>query len=100
MNSSKFPFSYKVIWFNYFYDDPNFKCHEDCGMGLADSYADAAKQLENYYGNDLVIIKELMLYEEAPLILLNEEVVRNYSEKKYNSKACNEHGEYPKGENK
>ena len=98
MNISKFPFSYKVIWFDGFYDDPNFKCNEDCGMGLADSYADAARQIEDYYGGDLVIIKELMLYEEAPLIRLDEDVIKNYAEEKYNPKLCNEHGEYPKGE--
>ena len=99
MNSSKFPFSYKVIWFDGLYKDPNYQYNEECGMGFAESYADAAKKLENYYGSDLVIIKELMLHEETSLILLSEEVIKNYTERKYGSRACNEHGEYPKGEN-
>lgn len=100
MNNTKFPFSYKVIYFDEFYNNPDFQYNEDCGMGLADSYADAAKQIEQYYGNDLVVIKELTLYEENSLIILDEEVIKNYANEKYNiTHPCNERGEYPKGEN-
>lgn len=101
MNNLKFPFSYKVIWFDGLYKDPNYQYNEDCGMGFADSYADAAKQIEAYYGNELVIIKELMLHEEnSSLIILDEDVIKKYADDKYNIiHPCNERGEHPKGEN-
>ena len=100
MNSSKFPFSYKVIWYNEIYKDPDYKFSEECGMGIAESYADAAKQIEAYYGSDLVIIKELMLHEENSLIILDEDVIKKYADDKYNiTHPCNERGEHPEGEN-
>lgn len=95
MNSSKFPFSYKVIWFDEFSDNPNFKYNKDCGMGFADSYTDAARQIEDYYGNDLVTIKELTLYEENSLIILDENVIKKYADDKYNiTHPCDEKGNY------
>ena len=99
MNNLKFPFSYKVIWYNEIYKDPDYKFSEDCGMGLADSYADAARQIEQYYGHDLVTIKELTLYEENSLIILDENVIKKYANEEYNIiRHCNEHGEYPEGD--
>lgn len=71
-----FPFTYSVVTINPFMDEEEYNL--ESGMGLANSYSEAANYLEAYYGNDLVRITNLMLHEESNLITLPHEVVKNY----------------------
>ena len=52
-------------------------------MAFCTSYADAAAQIEEYYGEDLISIKHLMLYEETSLIILPERIIKDYAEAEY-----------------
>ena len=70
----KYPFSYEAIIF--FEDDTCY--YSETGMSFADSYADAAMTIENYYGNELVKIKELELHEQNDIILLPREAIKKY----------------------
>jgi hypothetical protein len=45
---------------------------EECGIIIAENYTDAAHQLENYYGNDLVEIFYIGLYEPRTLRIPND----------------------------
>lgn len=67
-------FSYKIRA----YDFDDHKNYTTCGLGFADSYADAAEQLERQFGKDIVEILSLYLMEESNIIALPEEVVEDY----------------------
>lgn len=42
------------------------------GLGLSNSYAEAARQIEEYYGPELIAIEHLAAQEESDLIFLPE----------------------------
>ena len=48
------------------------------GVFLASSFADAAAIIESTYGNDLVAIKEIRLYEENSIIYLPTKIIDDY----------------------
>lgn len=75
-----FPYSYTVVMYDE-YDEINKVSlyRRESGMGLAESFSAATKQLEDYYGDDLVSIKHLELFEENSVILLPEHVIENYA---------------------
>ena len=50
------------------------------GLGIASSYAEAVAQLENFYGNDLISILLLELYDEGNLLFLPEDCLDIFSE--------------------
>ena len=60
----KSPFSYEVVYCGL---EPN-TYYRESGVGFAESYSDAANQIEEFYGTDLVAIHHLELYEESILI--------------------------------
>ena len=69
-----FPFSYKLVA----YDEAE-KAYSLCeGMGLCNSYTQAMQYIEDYYGKDIVSIKNLKLYEENNLILLPPSAIEQY----------------------
>ena len=70
----KYPFSYKVV----FYDEGKYQT--ECGMGICESFADAANTIEKFYGNTLISVKNLELLEDAPVILMHEQVCREVVE--------------------
>lgn len=76
---SKYPFAYTVVIFDE-YDDVNHRnvFLRESGMGLAESYADAMKYIEEYYDTDLSSVIYLELFEENNLILFPNEVIQNY----------------------
>lgn len=60
----KYPILFKAeVW-----DDEN---RYEYGATMADSYSDAAHQLEIYYGSDLISLK-LFMCEEGPLLFDKE----------------------------
>ena len=66
----KCAFSYEVV---IFVDD---KFYLENGMSFADSFAEAATILQDYYGSDLLSINHLELLDETLVILLPREVVK------------------------
>ena len=66
----KYPFHYKVYCQNH--DEKYFYYQQ--GMGFCESFTDAADQIEKTYGNELIAIKQLELFEEETLMALPEEV--------------------------
>ena len=92
---SMFPFTFTVV----FYTEYNDETHEnqylrESGMGIASSYADAMRIVENYYGTDLIAVKHLELFEENELILMPEACIKEYAKNadNTNSIACDVDG--------
>lgn len=77
---NKNPFSYSAIILGSINETANeYTYILEHGMSFANSYADAASILESYYGDDLITIKDLTLYEESPVILTTQEQIKNYA---------------------
>lgn len=72
-----YPFSYTVVIIDH--DNENSYLRES-GMGIAQSYANAMAIIEGFYGDDLISVRKLELYEESPLIVLPEYVTEDYAE--------------------
>ena len=90
-----YPFAFTVV----FYDEYDEENHEnryrrESGMGIAGSYSDAMKSIENYYGTDLIAVKHLELFEENELILMSESCIKEYAKNVDNvsSVACDVDG--------
>jgi hypothetical protein len=73
-----YPFSFVVILQE---DEQEFV--RETGMGFARNFADAAHLLEEYYGEDIISIKNLELYEDAPLLFLPDDVIQKYRDDKF-----------------
>lgn len=71
----KYPFRFKVQIF----DSDERTYYISNGLGLCTSYANAAKQIENHFKEDLCAILFLELYAEEELIFLTEDTCDNYS---------------------
>lgn len=71
-----YTFTYTVV----FCDEVERKNYRQEGVGLANSYAHAADQLEQFYGITLNIIEEIKLYEYSSLIPLSKDVVAKIRE--------------------
>lgn len=69
-----YPFSFKVI--GYFSEDNEYRAYT--GMGLAENFTDAMKQIENDFGKDLFRIKDLTLYEYSNIIYMPEKCIQDY----------------------
>lgn len=85
-----YPFSYEAVFYNE--DDDEYRL--ECGMSLADSYAHAAQKVEDYYGDTLIMVKNLELYEESDIITLPRSVITEYRSRRLDdvSVKCNENG--------
>ena len=75
MNSTrKYPYTFAVLAFS-----PDEWEHTDYylehGVGFCTDYADAANQIEDYYRDELVEIKNLKLYEENHIITAKREAI-------------------------
>ena len=86
---ANFPFSFKVLGYNH----EKKYYFTDTGFGIASSYAQAAKVVEEYFGDELISIKDLSLYEESSLILCSEEEIIKYKEDNYKEIKCDKEGE-------
>lgn len=92
-----YPFSYEAV----FYDEDDNEYRLEAGISLAENYAQAAQKIEDYYGNTLIIIKNLAFYEESDIITLPKNVIAEYRNRRCEdvSVKCNENGcEYAKGD--
>ena len=93
------PFSFSVVVYRGYNKDTgesNYHCQQ--GMGFADSFAQAAGNVENYYGSDLISIQKLELFEESNLILMPQACINEYKRREDGanyedvSKPCNVEG--------
>ena len=86
--SEKYPFAFSAI----LYYDKEY--NRQSGFGFAESFGDAAAQLENYYGPELVSIMRLELFEENSLIMVPEKVIEDYknADDNYGIIKCDENG--------
>ena len=75
----KYPFRFKIQ--AYSYDDE--KHYISTGMGICTSYADAASQLETYFGNALCSILNITLYSQDNFIFLSEEMCEDYEKRDF-----------------
>lgn len=73
----KYPFRFKVQNFNR--DDDEGRYYITNGLGVCTSYADAAEQIETYFGDELCSILNITLFQEDNLIFLPEETCEEYS---------------------
>ena len=90
-----YPFSYEVI----LYIDTNSYTLE-CGMGFAENFSDAAKQIEDYYGSDIVSIKDIYLFEDSSLMIMPRDFIKQYKNISYvPATPCDADG-YPLGQKK
>lgn len=55
---------YPVIYWCDVYDD-DYQTRQISGVTFADNYAEAAKKIESYYGDDLINLKMETLYESS-----------------------------------
>ena len=76
---SNCPFAFSVVVFpGYDKDTGESSYHRQQGMGFADSFAQAAGIIENFYGSDLISIQKLELFEESNLILMPQACINEY----------------------
>lgn len=93
---SMYPFSYSAVCFTEI--DPatgtsKYMC--ESGMGFCNSFADAVFIIAERYGDDLVCVKNLVLYEEDTVIPLPAEIIHNYATDMFHDNAqfrCDEFG--------
>lgn len=77
---SMYPFSYFAVYYSGIDSATNtskYMC--ESGMSFCDSFAEAASIIAKRYGDDLVCIKDLILYDEDDVILLPAETIHNYA---------------------
>jgi hypothetical protein len=76
----KYPFAYTVMtWTDYDNGINHYKY--ESGMCIADSFMGAVRILDEYYGDDLIAIKHLELFEDSSVIILPEDWIRQYVHK-------------------
>ena len=76
---SNYPFAFSVVVYHgHNKDTGESYYHRQQGMGFADSFAQAAGIIENYYGSELINIQRLELFEESDLILLPQSHINEY----------------------
>jgi hypothetical protein len=61
-------------------------------MGLAENFTCAMEYIEDYYGEELIAVKHLELFEENELIILSPKVIKNYAKGKYSGIPCDAKG--------
>lgn len=77
MSNCPFVFSV-VVYHGYDKETKTSSYHRQQGMGFADSFAQAAGIIENYYGSELINIQKLELFEESDLILMPQSCIDEY----------------------
>lgn len=71
----RYPCIFDIVIYDSLADTESYNRHS--GILFADSYADAARTLEQDYGNDLISIKHLELLEEANEVYLPWDILKN-----------------------
>lgn len=73
---SKYPFNFTVQGYDY----ETEKYYLESGVGICESFADAANILDTMYGAELIAVKHLELFEEDDVIKLPTETFEKVSE--------------------
>lgn len=73
---NKYPFTYTVQGYDY----ETEKYYLESGVGICESFADAANILDKRYGNELIAVKHLKLFEEDNVVTLPIETFEKVSE--------------------
>jgi hypothetical protein len=96
---SNYPFAFSAVIYNgYDADRGESKYVRNQGFGFADSFAQAAGILENYYGSELISIEKLELFEESDLILMPQSCINEFRRRETSTdysdifKPCNADG--------
>lgn len=89
------PFGFTAVIYNEYDLETNTSTYRrESGMGLAQSYAHAMEQIENYYGEDLIAVKHLELFADSAIILLPEHIIHDYAKTDFGfeGEACDARG--------
>lgn len=91
----KYPFTYTAVLYDELDFDYNPMYKKESGLGLANSFAHAMEQIENHYGEDLVKLINLELFEECSLLVVPEAFAKDFSTNDFTSAAipCDHNGE-------
>ena len=96
---SNCPFTFSVVVYRgHNHDTGESSYHRQQGMGFADSFAQAAGIVENYYGSNLISIQKLELFEDSDLILMPQTCINEYKRREFDanyedvSKPCDAEG--------
>ena len=85
---SNYPFTFAVVVYHGHNKETGESIyHRQQGMGFADSFAQAAGIVENYYGSDLINIQKLELFEESDLILMPQSCIDEYKCREFAAEA-------------
>ena len=80
------PFTFSVVVYHGHDKETNTSTyHRQQGMGFADSFAQAAGIIENYYGSDLINIQKLELFEESDVILMPQACINEYKRREFSA---------------
>ena len=74
---SKYPFTYKLTTFDIYNREKI-----ECGILYADTYTQAMKQIEEYYGDEILIIETLFAMDSGPVII-DEDVMHKLIKGEY-----------------
>lgn len=74
-------FSYKLRCD--YYEKNEHQSYIATGLGLAEDYIEAMKQLDETYGNEITEVLSLYLMDTAHVIALPETVVEDYKSKEF-----------------
>lgn len=72
MKEYTFPFSYEVVVYAGAPDEYSL----EAGIGFCSSYADAAQQVEEYFGAELISFTDLYLFEDSTLLPMPRSFIR------------------------
>ena len=91
----KYPFTYTAVIYDELDFDYSPTYKRESGLGLANSFAHAMEQIENYYSEDLVKLINLELFEERSLLIVPEAFAKDFSINDFASAAtpCDHNGE-------
>ena len=88
----KYPFTYAVIYYGYDETIKKNKYFREAGIGFADNYAEAARMLEETFGEDLVRIINIFLMESGDLMRLPEEYIAHIENDTFKPVECDMYG--------
>lgn len=92
----KYPFTYTAVLYDELDFDYKPMYKKESGLGLANSFAHAMEQIENYYDEDLVKLINLELFEECSLLVVPEAFAKDFSTNDFISAAipCDHNGDH------
>lgn len=88
-----YPFEFQVVCIGI--DEEMSSCVLYSGLGFSTSYSDAANQLENSFGKELIAIKYLELWEDGDFINVKPSIIENVklSHHNFDYSKCNQRGD-------